>query len=694
MASTESETPSAPLRPLPTYFVKRRSHKQPTAPLKPPATDRWIYLLLFVAVISVYSQVRTHEFINFDDPLYVTENPHVRNGLTWAGVAWAFTSAHDANWIPLTWLSHMLDCQFFGLRSGLQHLTSVVLHAFSTLLVFALFKRITLARWPSAFVAFGFALHPLHVESVAWIAERKDVLSALFFLLTLSAYVTYARRPSALRYLLVTVLFACGLMSKSMVVTLPFVALLLDVWPLRRTKGLLWLFVEKLPLLALSLGASIVTYMAQQGARTVAALDQVPLPVRLENGLISYAAYLVKFVWPVNLAVVYPYSIPAAWEWIMAGLALAAVTIVVLRERARRPYLATGWLWYLGALVPVIGVVQVGVQSRADRYTYLPMIGISIMVAWGAAEMLRHRQTALKLAALAVCSVWALAAWSNLDYWQNTITLFQHAIQVTDGNYVAYNNLGVALRRQGRIADAISNFEIAQGIRPRDAEIQDNLGEALLTTGRIDDAAPHLAEALRLRPDFAKAHLDAGAALIRTGQAKLAESQYREALRLAPDSPEAHYGLGGVLAMEGRVDEALPHLEIALPHVMESVAMNPGDADGHYNLGRIFAALGRTGEAIAQFSETVRLAPDDAEARFNLGVALTEGKRMNEALDQFAAAVRLRPDYVNAHYHLGTTLLALGRTGDAIREFTETLRLRPDFAGAQQSLNLALHAPR
>ncbi len=675
---------------------KRRPPEQSQATARPGfrhIPDLWIYIFLFAAVVLVYSQVRTHEFINYDDPLYVTENAHIRNGLTRADVAWAFTTAHDGNWIPLTWLSHMLDCQLFGLQSGLHHLTSVVLHAISTLLVFALFKRMTGARWPSAFIAAVFALHPLHVESVAWVAERKDVLSALFFVLTLTAYVIYTERPSALRYSLVIALFACGLMSKSMVVSLPFVALLLDVWPLKRTKGVLALILEKLPLFGLAIGASIVTYMVQKSAGTVAALDQVPLPIRVENALVSYVVYLGQFVWPSNLAVVYPYSIPATWQWMTAGLVLVAVTILVLRERVRRPYLAVGWLWYVGMLIPVIGLIQVGVQSHADRYTYLPMIGISIMVAWGAAEIFRDKRAAMAVGGV-VCAAWALATWWNLDYWQNTVTLFQHAIQVTDGNYVAYNNLGVALKRQARIADAISDFEAAQRIRPQDSEIQDNLGEALIAAGRVDDAAPHLAEALRLHPDFAKAHIDLGGAFVRTGRMKQAETEYREALRLAPDSSEAHYGLGGILAMEGRTGEARPHLEVALPRLIESVAMNPDNANGHYNLGRLYAIMGRTGEAIAQFSETVRLAPEDAEAHFNLGIALTQGNRPSEALDQFAAAIAYRPDYVNAHYNMGKTLLALGRIGEAVREFRETLHLRPDFADAQQSLNQALQARR
>lgn len=663
-----------------------------------PRHDLWISLALLVAVLAVYSQVRTHDFLNYDDPEYVTDNAHVRDGLTLDGLVWAFTSGHASNWIPLTWLSHMLDCQLFGLDSGPQHLVNVVLHAFSTLLLFGLLKRITGARWRSAFVAFVFALHPLHVESVAWIAERKDVLCALFWFLTLWAYVNYTQRRSAGRYLLVVLLFCCGLMSKPMIVTLPFVALLLDVWPLRRIgfgseatrKGWARLILEKLPLMALSAGASVVTYLVQQSGGSVSAADQIPLLLRVENALVSYVVYLGSFVWPAELAVFYPYPTdPQGWAALAAGLALAALTVLALRWIGPRPYLAVGWLWYLGTLVPVIGLVQVGVQSRADRYTYVPMIGISIVVAWGAAEVFERRRwgkTPLAVLGTVVCASWAAVTWRDLGYWQNSVSLFRHALEVTDGNYIAYNNLGVALREDGRIGDAIMPFEEAVTLRPQAPDIQDNLGEALLASGRIDEAIPHLSEAVRLRPDFAKAHVDLGSAMIQSGRAGEAEAQYRRALQLQPESAEAHYGLGGVLMREGRIQEALPHLQAGLPYLMDVVRTKPGYADGHYNLGTLFALLGRTDEAIAQFSETVRLQPDLPEARVNLGIALAGRGRLNEALDEFSTAIRLRPDYANAHFQLGKVLATLGRYDEAVREFTEVLRLRPDFAEARRSL--------
>jgi len=669
----------------------RETHSRPSSsqakklgPVRHPGLDLWICLLLLLAILAVYGQVRTHDFVNYDDPQYVTENPHVRAGLSWNGVVWAFTSVHDSNWIPLTWLSHMLDCELFGLSSGAHHFTNVALHGIGALLLFGLLRRMTGARWRSAFGAFAFALHPLHVESVAWVAERKDVLSAVLFFLTLWVYVDYIERPSRGKYLLVALIFCCGLMAKPMVVTLPFVALLLDFWPLRR-KLAAGLVFEKLPLFALAAGASLATYLVQKHAGAVASITPVPFAARLQNALVSYVAYVGNFVWPARLAVFYPYSIPPVGEWMAAGLALAAVTILVVRARDRYPYAAVGWLWYLGTLVPVIGLVQAGSQSRADRYTYIPMVGISILLAWGAAEAAgrwRWGRPALAAAAVALCSAWSIAAWFNVENWQNSVTLFRHAIQATSGNYVAYNNLAVALRQAGEFDEAVSSFESVVRIQPQDAQARDNLGEALLAVGRADEAVPHLEEAIRLEPGFAKAHIDLASALIRGGRAAQAEAQYRAALQLQPASVEAHYGLGGVLAEQGLLQEALPHLQQALPQLVEAVGSKPDDPDLRYNLGTLLGMMGRADEAIAQFAEAVRLQPGNPEAHFNLGTALAKRNRLEEARDEFAAAVRLRPDYVNAHTNLGRILAALGHPDEAAREFSEAERLKSGSAGS------------
>jgi tetratricopeptide (TPR) repeat protein len=631
----------------------------------------WIYALLAVVTLAVYAPVLSHPFINFDDPDYVTDNVHVRAGLSWDGVVWAFTTTQAANWFPITWLSHMLDWQLFGGQSGWHHFVSLLIHIATTLLLFAVLNRMTGARWRSAFVALIFALHPLHIESVAWVAERKDVLSAFFWMLTLWAYLHYVKRSGAARYLLVAASFCGGLMSKPMVLTLPAVLLLLDVWPLRRfgRKAV----IEKLPLFALSVASAVVTYLVQRGGGAVMTLDQVPLGMRLENALVSYAIYLWKVLWPTNLAVFYPYPQLAWWHAAVAGVAIAGISIGAIR----RPYLAVGWFWFLVTLVPVIGFVQVGEQARADRYMYIPMIGVAIIIAWGLPELL-HRRAAAVIGAVA-CAAMAVVTLADLKPWRSSELLFRHAIDVTDGNYVAYNNLGNALRSEGRIHEAIPMFENALRIRPRFIDAQNSLAEALLVEGRTDEAMPHLEAALKLAPRSAEVHVNLGAAAMKRGQWKDAEAEYRIALGLAPESATARGGLGAALGEQGRIEEALAELR-------QSVRLKPEDADARYNLGRWLGIAGHTDEAIAAFSEAVRLQPADAAAHFNLGTALASQNRMVEAIKEFSAAVKLNPGYVNAHFNLGSALASLGRFDEAIEEFSTVLRLQPDFEQARENL--------
>ena len=629
--------------------------------------DWWIYVALLVAVGALYAQVHDFQFVNYDDPDYVLENPHVRAG----DAGWAFTSIEHANWFPLTWLSHMLDVELYGLRSGAHHLTNVAIHALSTLLLFGLLRKITGERWPSAFVAFIFAVHPLHVESVAWIAERKDVLCAFFFILTLRAYARYVERPRALRYVVMLVAFGCGILSKPMIVTLPFVVLLMDVWPLRRFSRRA--VVEKTPLFALSAVAAVIAYVAQQRGGAVS--SQIPFGLRLENAAVSYVTYIAQFFWPVKLAVFYPFpaAVPA-WEWVAAVFVLIAITIVAMRSAA----VAVGWLWYLGTLVPVIGLVQIGLQSHADRYTYIPFIGFSIAIAWGFSALVKqHRWLAAPVAAWA-CAI-CTATFVQAATWRDSITVFEHALQVTDGNYVAHNNLGAALRRAGRRADALPQFEEAIRLRPAYPEAQNNLGEALLAAGRVDDALPHIAEALRLDPKLPEAHVNMGTIYNKRGRPDRAEAEYRAALELNPASAEAHDGLAVVLTDTNRAPEALEH-------ALEAVALNPGDADAHYNLGRLYGLTGRTDQAIEQFRETIRLDPATAEAHFNLGIAYAQKDQMNEAVAEFQAAVRYKPDYVGAHFNLGSAQARLARYDEAIAEFREALRLNPALAKAREAI--------
>jgi tetratricopeptide (TPR) repeat protein len=516
-----------------------------------------IILGLLVVTAVVYSPVRDHEFVNYDDPYYVAENAHVADGLTTEGLRWALTSFEDGNWFPLTWASHMLDVELFGLDSGAHHLTSVALHLGSTLLLFGLLLTMTGARWPSALVAFVFALHPQHVESVTWIAERKDVLSGLFWMLTLWAYVWYVRRLTWSTYLVVIVAFALGLMTKAMIVTLPVALLLLDVWPLGRLAGSsgeasgdlqkprgtqrTWggLVREKLPLVALAAGASIVTYAAQAGVGAVSSLDVIPLGTRMANATVSYAAYLVDMVWPSGLAVFYPHllSIPW-WQLVPAFVVLVGISWAVNRMRHDRPYMVVGWLWYLLILIPVSGIFQLGAQARADRYMYIPSIGIAVMLAWGLADLcIRHPawRRAIVGAAVAACAVLTILTWRQVQHWQDSTTLFQHAVDVTEGNYVAHNNLGLALRERGQVEAAMAHYEAAITINPRHAASHNNLGEILLGLGRASEAVPRFEQARRLQPDLQDAHVNLGSAYSSLGRIDEAVAQYRDIIRRWPE---------------------------------------------------------------------------------------------------------------------------------------------------------------
>lgn len=606
-------------------------------------------MLLAVVTLAVYSQVRRFEFVNFDDPEYVTENAHVRAGLTWDGMVWAFKSLEAANWFPLTWLSHMADCQFFGLRSGWHHWTNVLLHTLATLVLFAALKRMTGAVWRSAFVAFLFALHPMHVESVAWVAERKDVLSGLFWCAALWCYARYAERPSLQRYWPVLAAFCLGLMSKPMVVTLPFVLLLLDVWPLRRANrmSVLW---EKIPLFALAAGESLVTFVAQQRGHALRSLGTLPFSYRLENALVTYVVYIFRMFWPMHLAVYYPYFhyLPPGGV-AGAAVALAAISIVVVRRLRTETYLAVGWFWYLGTLAPVIGLVQVGGQSSADRYTYLPMIGLTIMLAWGVTELAKWPPRALLAAAVAACLACVVLTCYQVSYWENSGTLFLHAVEVTRDNYLAHNNLA----------------------------------DYYLIHRRNEEARVQVNAALHLRPGYPEARVNLATILTRMGRLSDAEREYHVALAFQPGNVEAHMGLGVALATEGRIQEALREFQ-------NVVVLRPGYAEGHYSLGRVLASMGRAEQAMAEFREAVRLRPEHAEAHHSLGITLASRGRLTEAIAEFTAEARLKPDDANVHNNLGMTLAGVGLYDDAIAQFAEALKIQPGFVAARKGLESAM----
>jgi tetratricopeptide (TPR) repeat protein len=507
----------------------------------------------------VFIQTLRYDFVNYDDPSYVYQNTRITNGMNFASVAWAFSHVHSENWHPLTTITHMLDCQLYGLNAGWHHFTNVILHSLAILLLFIALEQMTGALWRSAFVSAVFAVHPLHVESVAWIAERKDVLSAVFFMLTLLAYFHYTRAPSIGRYLAVLLVGALGLMSKPMLVTLPFVLLLLDYWPLRRFEGrqsniarqLLRLVVEKIPLIVLSAVSSVVTFLAQRGA--IGWTEQLPTSERISNALVAYVVYIGQMFWPAGLAVFYPHPenrLPV-WEISLALTALIGITLAAFVLRKKAPYFVTGWLWYLGMLVPVIGLLQVGWQGHADRYTYLPQIGLYIAVTWAVTDLSRSwrfQQIALGIAAAVVLSALTWASRLQTSYWRDSETLFTHALAVTSNNDVALNNLGIISLDKGQLDDAISKLQAAIDLRPENAPAHDNLAKALLRKGQVPEAMVHYRKFLELEPGNVEARNTLGTALIQQGHVREAIDQWQEALARQPDNGNAASNLAWVFA--------------------------------------------------------------------------------------------------------------------------------------------------
>jgi tetratricopeptide (TPR) repeat protein len=514
--------------------------------------------------VAIYAQVVTHDFVDLDDTGYVVTNVHVNTGLTTDNIRWAFTTGYAANWHPLTWISHQLDASVFGARPGPQHAVNVGWHVLNTLMLFGLLRFMTGAVWRSAFVAALFAVHPVHVESVAWIAERKDVLSTFFWLATTWAYVAWLRRPAAWRYGAMLVLFALGLMAKPMLVTLPFTLLLLDLWPLGRA-AVLWSrrIVEKLPLFALVIASSIITAIVQRQGGAVGTLSLVPLSDRLANAVLSYGRYLKAFVWPVDLAVFYPYvnNLPIL-EVAGAGLVLVAISALVWRLRASQPYLLVGWLWFVGTLVPVIGLVQIGMQALADRYTYVPYIGLFVAITWGGRAFALRRHvgpTFQRVVAAGVVLTLSAVAFVQAQTWANSEALWTRAVIATTDNARAHNSLGVIYGNDGSPEEAILHFREALRLNPDMSEakhIYANLGHALMAQGKVADALPNLLRAKEFNPDRADVCNDLGLAYFGLNRTDEALAAWREAVRINPQFEAAYFTMGIVLAGNHQVDEA------------------------------------------------------------------------------------------------------------------------------------------
>jgi tetratricopeptide (TPR) repeat protein len=675
----------------------------------PERLRRLLCICLIAVTAAVYWPVATHEFIVFDDDVYVADNPWVQRGLDRAGVAWAFSATRAANWHPLTWLSHMLDVELFGLNPAGHHLTNLLLHLAAAVTLFCALAAMTRAPWAGGFVAALFALHPLHVESVAWVAERKDLLSGLFWMLTIWAYARYAHDRAAApgeegaragrgSYRLVLVFFALGLLSKPMLVTLPFVLLLLDYWPLGRLDLDRWrtqappLIFEKIPLFALSAASCTVTFLVQQGAAAVRPLEILPLEARLANALVSYVAYIGKMLWPENLAVYYPYdrALPL-WQTAGAGLLLLAISLAVFYCGKKRPYLPVGWLWYLGTLVPVIGLVQVGGQAMADRYTYVPLAGLFIAAAAGAAEAAARRRVpaaAMAAAAAAVLAAFIAVTEGQLSHWRDSIRLFRHTLAKAGDSALVHNNLAVAFDRRGRIEEALHHYR--QTLRFASVEIvwdaaisHYNIGNALIRLGKPEEAIAAFIEALRINPAHAEAHNGWGLALKQQGENLAAIEHYREALRRNPDYAEAHTNLAVALEQEGRAGAAIDHYR-------ETVRLKPGYALGHFNLGAALHRKGLLEEAGGHYAEALGIKPDYAEAHNNLGAVLLGQGRLDAAIARFAEAVRINPDHAGAFNNLGHAFARQGRWREAQAHFGEAVRVRPDYAEAYKNLGSVL----
>ncbi len=685
---------------------------------------------LALVTLACYWPVTAHSFVHFDDPIYICNNPPVKAGLTCSGVLWAFQSGYASNWHPLTWISHMVDCQFYGLNPAGHHLTNLLFHIANTLLLFGFLQRATGSVWRSAFVAALFAWHPLRVESVAWASERKDVLSTFFFLLTLWAYWRYTEmlamkrhgsvsrnqasespsansgsgatecgllttRDASRYYILSLGFFVLGLMSKPMLVTLPFVLLLLDFWPLRRMKQaggriqnteasdtfhasrlpvqrrianrksqiLLPLLREKVPFFALAVAASVVTYLVQRTGGAMTSLEVLPWQSRIAHALITYVRYLSFTLWPAQLAVLYPYSrhlLPASVA--AAAFLLLALSGLFLLCARRQPFLIVGWLWFVGTLVPTIGLVQVGAQSMADRYTYIPSIGLCLLLVWGVTALLGsglRKRFSLSAAAVVALVSYSVCTRCQLKYWQDSERLYRHAIAATKDNYVAYHWLGCVLDVGKTSDEALACYAEAVRLKPNYPEGQYDLGSTLMKLGRLDEAVQHLGAAIKHDPTFAHAHINLAKALLEQGQLDQAVSHFSKAVDLTPGDPEAQYNLGTVRLMQAKPEQAIACFA-------EALRLKPDYGEAHGNLGVVLMQQGKLSEGAAHLAAALRLNPNNPDAHNNLGLALLELNHPREAADQFAEALRLSPDAVGPHYHLAIALIREDKIQEAL----------------------------
>ncbi len=701
-----------------------------------------IYAVLAVAVSAAYWRVFSNGFVNYDDPMYITDNKHIQEGFTWDGVVWAFKSGYAVNWHPVTWLSHMLDCQLFGLNPRGHHLTSLLLHIANTLLLFYVLRKMTGALWASAFAAAVFGLHPLHIQSVGWVSERKDVLSTLFWLLTLLSYIRYVQDRNFKRYLITISLFAVGLMAKPMLVTLPIVMLLLDYWPLKRfsiadcqlpieknpkskiqnpkfAQSFWQLIIEKIPFFVLSVISSAITFFVQQQGGAVATFDKISPALRLCNIPMAYCAYIVKTIIPSGLMAYYPYNTNASILLIAAAvlfLAVISAGVIFLR----RPYLIVGWLFFIITLVPVIGIIQVGGQSRADRYMYIPMIGLLIMIAWGLKEIAERVRLGrfILIPAAAVClSALSIATWINVGYWKNTFTLFGHAIEVMPANHVALLYLGNTLIEQKNISGGIEYYKKSIEAAPGFADARFNLGLALFHDNKFDKALEQYNMVLNIKENYPRVHFYIANVLAKTGHTDAAARHYSIAIKNDPDDIEAYSNWAVMLAEKGQIEQAIEQYNKAL-------AIKPDNADIHNNLGNALKNQGKLAQAAEHYQKALLLRPDFAQAQvsfadtlrmqgrldaaiehyrlalkadsnssdacYGLGMAMSETNHPDQAVDWYLKAIELDGSNIFAHGQLGLVMARQGKIDEAINHIQIVLKARPNDAEMHCNLGIIL----
>ncbi len=682
-------SPSAKPRAKPTTSYYRQTS---------PRRDFLISLLLVLVTIGVYWPVRHYEFINFDDPYYVYENNFVIRGLSRDGIVWAFSqlTGEATYWHPVTWLSHMLDCQLFGTNAGMHHLVNVLFHAANAVLLFLVLKRMTGAPWRSAVVAALFAWHPLQVDSVAWVTERKNVLSTCLGLLTMLAYLRYVRQPGAGRYALVMVCFGLGLMAKPILVTMPLILLLLDIWPLQRfqistldsqVSTFFRLVGEKMPLLVLSAASAAVTIIGHAELKSLRAFDGLPIGARLANALVSYVRYLGKLIWPVDLAVFYPY--PEAWSplaVISATLCVTGTTALVIYLVRQRPYLAVGWFWYVGTLLPVIGLVQAGSQSMADRFSYVPMIGLFIMVVWSVADLMRvwpHRKTAQQIITVVVLTACLAVTHTQLPYWRNSVSLWTRAVSCTSRNSTAHGHLGNSLVEKGHLAEAIPHYRDAIEFDGRNAQAHYNLGVLYFKAGRVDEAIGLWQKATGINPNYADAYNNLGLAFFEMGRVDEGIAHWKKAIAINPNHAASHRNIGNAYLKSGRAGEAVLHLK-------QTIAINPGDANTHNELAAVLFTMGLMDEAIVYWQRAVELDPRNGANYFSLGLAYFKKGLVDKAVAHYQKAVEINPHDADIYNNLGHALFKMGRISEALTHLQKAVEIEPQSLTARNNLAWAL----